>query len=130
MSAINKKENRRSLLEGVSESTTACLITMVQGNILALTVGHLLIAAQTGVIAGVISLAIALLARVKNPWIMPLLLAITTTVVDFYTHPGSFGAVATEAIVTGLAAGALSLMVTALFRWRKTARENQTPTSG
>jgi hypothetical protein len=36
------------LIEYVSESTVACLVTMVQGNLLALTASHLLIESQTG----------------------------------------------------------------------------------
>jgi hypothetical protein len=43
-------------------------------------------------------------------------LGVTTGIVDFYMHPGSFGAVATEAIVTGVAAAGLSLLVTWLFQ--------------
>ena len=39
------------LVEYISESTMACVVTMAQGNLLAMSVGHLLIAAETGVIA-------------------------------------------------------------------------------
>ncbi len=49
------KERVAPLVEYIAESTTACLVTMVQGNLLALTFSHLLIASQTGVIAGVIA---------------------------------------------------------------------------
>jgi len=108
------KDKTRSLLEGVSESTAACLITMVQGNLLSLSLGHLIIASQTGVIAGLSTLLISLLARINHRWAMHALLGVSTAVADFYVHPGSFGDVATEAIVTGFAAAMLSLLLSVL----------------
>jgi hypothetical protein len=115
------KKNAKSLLEGISESTAACLLAMVQGNVLALTVSHLLIAAQTGVIAGSLALAVGLWARAQNTWATPLLLAVSTGLVDYLVHPGSFGAAATEAIVTGIAAGLLSWLVGMALRLRRKA---------
>lgn len=91
---------------------------MVQGNILALTTGHLLIAAETGVVAGGIAFALGFLAKIEKYWVTPLLLGVCTAVVDYYVHPGSFGAVATEAVVTGAAAGAIALGVTLFVRYR------------
>ena len=99
------------LVEYFTESTTACLVTMVQGNFLALTLGHLLIASQTGVIAGAVASVAILLSRGNKRWIISLLLGIATAVVDFFVHPGMFGPVAMEAIVTGIAAAALSYLV-------------------
>jgi hypothetical protein len=110
------KDKTRNLIEGVSESTAACLLTMVQGNILALTLGHLVIASQTGIIAGLAAFTLSLLARVKGHWVTPVILGVCTAIVDFYTHPGSFGAVATEAIVTGMAAAILSFLIGVLVR--------------
>lgn len=46
------KKNAKSLLAGVSVSTPACMLMKIQGNIIGLTVRHLIIAAQTGLIAG------------------------------------------------------------------------------
>jgi hypothetical protein len=128
---MSDKRNSESLLEGISESTVACLLAMVQGNILALTVSHLLIAAQTGVIAGSLALAVGLLARTKGPWVTPVVLAITTAAVDFLIHPGPFGAVAKEAIVTGIAAGVLSWLVgEVLRRQRKTTNSSTNQAHG
>jgi len=86
---------------------------MVQVNLLSLSLGHLLIASQTGVIADLSTLLISLLARINHRGAMHVLLGLSTAVVDFYVHPGSFGDVATEAIVTGMAA-ALSFLVSLL----------------
>jgi hypothetical protein len=110
------KEKAKSLVEGVSESTVACLLAMVQGNILALTISHLAVAAQTGVIAGVLALVFGLVIRLKSRWTTPALLGLCTAVVDYQVHPGSFGGAAGEAIVTGIVAGVLSYLVFWLSR--------------
>ena len=88
---------------------------MVQGNLLSLTIGHLIIASQTGVIAGITTFAVSLLAQVRRRWVIHVLLAIITAIVDFLIHPGSFGGVAGEAILTGIAAGLMSFLVTSLM---------------
>ena len=102
--------SRRSVGEGVSESTIACLLAMVQGNLLVLTIGHLLVAMQTGFIAGIIAFGVTVKARINNHWAIALLLGISTAIIDYLIHPSSFGGAATEAIVTGLIAGLLSFM--------------------
>lgn len=99
------------LIEYFSESTAACLVAMVQGNLLALTASHLLIASQTGLIAGSIAAVGVFVAKTRNRWLISAGLGLTTAVVDFYVHPGMFGSVATEAMVTGLAAAILSYVV-------------------
>ncbi len=105
------------LIEYFAESTTACLVTMVQGNLLALTMGHLLIASQTGVIAGAIATAGIFVARTSRRWMMSVTLGVTTAVVDFFVHPGMFGSIVTEALVTGVGAAILSYLVGAAIRY-------------
>lgn len=107
---IERVGSRRSVGEGVSESTIACLLAMVQGNLLVLTIGHLLVAMQTGFIAGIIAFGVTVKARINNHWVIALLLGISTAIIDYLIHPSSFGGAATEAIVTGLIAGLLSFM--------------------
>ncbi len=97
--------------ENIAESTGACLVAMVQGNLLALTLSHLFIAAQTGIIAGVIASAIFLIVRSGKRWIIAVLLGVATAIVDYFVHPGMFGPAAMEAFVTGLAAGLLSYVI-------------------
>ena len=104
------------LIEYVSESAAACLVTMVQGNLLAVTASHLLVASQTGLIAGTITAIGIFIAKTRNRWLISAGLGVTTGVVDFYVHPGMFGSVATEAIVTGLAAAIMSYLVDAVIR--------------
>ncbi|NKB35503.1 MAG: hypothetical protein GKR91_20575 [Pseudomonadales bacterium] len=108
-----------SYLEGVSESTVACLVTMVQGNILALGVSHLVIASQTGIVAGLIAGTAVMLAKTKKRWLISLILGFATGIVDFLVHPGMFGSVATEAIVTGIGAAVLSYLVGTLIVFYK-----------
>lgn len=98
-------------VENVAEATTACLITMVQGNLLALTLAHWLIASRTGFAAGAVTSFAILVARVERPWVVSTLLGLVTTVVDYLVHPGRFGPFFLEAIVTGAGAALLSFVV-------------------
>jgi hypothetical protein len=108
-------------IENISESTVACLVTMVQGNLLALGVGHWVIASRTGVIAGVVASVALLLARTRRRWVISAVLGAVTGVTDYFVHPGQFGPVAMEAVVTGLGAAVLSFLVgVAARRFRKT----------
>lgn len=98
-------------VENIAESATACLLTMVQGNLLALGLSHWLIASQTGAVAGTISAAAILIFKTSKRWIISLVLGLATAVVDFFVHPGMFGPVVMEAIVTGIGAAVLSYLV-------------------
>ena len=105
------KKKVTPLIEYFSEATAACLVTMVQGNLLSLTVGHLIIASQTGILAGILSSLVIIFAKVKRIEIIAILLGVFTAIVDFYMHPGMLGPYATEAIITGLGAGLLSYFI-------------------
>jgi hypothetical protein len=116
-----REENRKVVpfIESIAESTTACLVTKAQGNIFALTLGHLVIASQTGVIAGVLAAVTVIVAKVRDPWAISALLGALTAIVDYFVHPGMFGPAALEAIVTGLGAALLSYLVGTMLRvWR------------
>jgi len=111
------KKNIAPLIEYVAESTTACLVMMVHGNVLALTTGHLLIASQTGVVAGAIATVSIFIARASKRWIISFVLGVVTSIVDFFTHPGMSGTIATEAVITGLGAAILSYLVGTALRY-------------
>lgn len=114
------KKKLSSLVENVAESGTACLVTMVQGNVLALGLSHWLIASQTGVVAGAASVAALSVARTTNRWGIAAVLGLTTAVVDYFVHPGMLGhSDWVEAAVTGLGAAGLSLAVGAILDWRR-----------
>ena len=117
---MSMKKRITPVVENVAEATTACLITMVQGNILAFTLGHWIIASQTGVIAGVLASIALVLANTENRWVIAGVLGLATAVVDYFVHPGGFGPVVMEALVTGIGAAALSYIVgTAYRRFRR-----------
>ena len=110
------REKIAPFIEYTAESTAACLVTMVQGNILALTLGHLVIASQTGVVAGAFA-AIALFAsQTANRWVVSAVLGVATAIVDYFVHPGMIGPVFVEAIITGIAAAVLSFLVGSVVR--------------
>jgi hypothetical protein len=106
---VNKK--LKSLVEYFSESTASCLVMMVQGNIFSLSLFHLSIAAQTGLFAGITTFLMIYVTKLHSRWYIALLLGIITAVVDFAVHPGMFGNIVTEAIMTGVGAGVLSLIL-------------------
>ncbi len=107
-------------VENISESMAACLVTMVQGNLLAISIGHLLVAMQTGVVAGAIVGAVLIFWERGKPWVVSALLGVVTGIVDFFVHEGQFGSLVTEAIVTGFGAFLFSWAVGSLLRrWRQ-----------
>ena len=110
---MNKKV--KPIIEYTSESAMACVITMAQGNILAISLGHLMVAFETGIIAGAITAVSVFVARTNIRWMISVLLGFTTALVDFFVHPGSFGGIATEAIVTGVGAALISYSVGMLW---------------
>ena len=98
-------------IEYVAEAATACLVTMVQGNMLVVTAAHLLIATQTGLIAGAIAAFGLYFARASTRLVISITLGVITTVVDYMVHPGMFGSAVTEALVTGVGAAVLSYLI-------------------
>lgn len=97
-------------MEYFSESTTSCLVMMVQGNILSLSLFHLSVAAQTGLFASLTAFLMIYITKLHSRWYIALLLGVITAIVDFIVHPGMFGTIATEAIATGVGAAVLSLI--------------------
>ena len=120
------KKKIAPLIEYVAESTTACLVTMVQGNLLALTMGHLLIASQTGVIAGAIATVGIFVVRTSKRWMISIVLGTVTGIVDFFVHPGMFGTAATEAVVTGFGAAIMSYLAGIAIRYIRAKSKTKT----
>ncbi len=98
-------------LENTAESTVACMIAMTQPNVLLMTAGHWIVAAQTGLIAGSATAALVVLSKARQRWVVSALLGGLTAAVDYWVHPGAFGPVFMEAAVTGVLAALLSLAV-------------------
>ena len=96
------------------EAGGVCLLLMVQGNLATITVAHLGIAAQTGVLA-VIPLVGVTLTRyaghLVNRWISSALIAVCTFVADAAIHASHFPGAYTEAALTGAGAFVFSVIV-------------------
>lgn len=114
-------------LENVTESATACMITMLQGNLLAMTLGHWIIASRTGVLSGTLATAALMLTGGRRRWLVALMLTLATFLADYLSHPSNFGGAATEAIVTALAAGTISLLVGKGIALRRARRMTAPP---
>ena len=122
--AMNRKA--QPFLENTSEATVACLVTMVQGNVLALGLSHWLIAAQTGVVAGTITSVAILVARARDPRVIAAALGVVTAIVDYFMHPSMIeGPAFLEAIITGIGAAVLSYLVTLSVRRLRQNRDCQ-----
>ena len=95
------------------EATPACLLVMVQGNIWLATMGHLQKALETGFITGV---GVLILSSFTYSWFSNKFFVVGITggmcfVADLLAHPSHFGGVSTEAMVTGVFTGLISLVV-------------------
>lgn len=113
------KKKITPFIENIGEATTACLVTMVQGNILALGLTHWIIASQTGVVAGMLASVALIVSRTTSRFIIAATLGITTAIVDYFMHPGMIDPVYLEAIITGIGAAVLSYVVSSfLGYWR------------
>lgn len=116
------KDKAALFAENVGESSAACLVAMVQGNVLAVTAAHWLIAIETGLAAGLLASVALFVTRVTDRVRIAIVLAVVTGLVDYLVHPGMIGSGPTEAILTGLGAGVLSLAAGALWsRFRGSA---------
>jgi hypothetical protein len=96
----------------LSEATPSCLMLMVQGNVLALTIPHWIKALQVGGLTGLLAVIVSFSERKElqdNKFVIAGLTGFLTTVADFLLHPSHFGGQSTEAIVTGIGAGLLCL---------------------
>ena len=115
------KKKLEPFIENIAESGVACLVTMVQGNLLLLGMGHWITASQTGLIAGTAAATAIALAKTDNRLILAGVLGVLTAIVDYFVHPGMMGEwQATEAVVTGLGAALLSWIVgTVLLKIRQ-----------
>jgi len=109
-------------VENIGEATAACLVTMVQGNFLALGITHWIIASQTGLVAGFAASVALLLTQTNSRWVIAIVLGVVTAVVDYFMHPGMIGPIFLEAIITGLGAAVLSFAVGSFLKYRRQKR--------
>ena len=99
----------------LAKVTPTCLMLMVQGNALALTMAHWLTALKTAGLVGVVLVLLSLSPKTKairdNNYSMAGLVALVTALADFNIHASHYNGVTTEALMTGLCTGLLWLLV-------------------
>ena len=108
------KAKIKLLMKRLSESTTSCLMTMVQGNVLAITLGHWLTALKTGFVSSTLYVFVSFFMKQdlqENKYAVAGTIGFLTAVTDMLIHPSHFGGASTEAIVTGIGAGLLCLVL-------------------
>ena len=91
-----------------------CMILMVQGNLSGLTLGHVGIASQTGLLAVVPVLGVTLTRYARhltNRWMSSVFLAVCTFVADAAIHASHYPGAYTEAAFTAVGAFVFSVAV-------------------
>ena len=97
--------------EKFSESWLACLLTMVQGDITALTIKHAFVASKTGLIMATAYLFSRLFANRQSVYLDILLTGVLTALADLIVHPTHFGPFYAEAVATGIGAAFLAAVL-------------------
>jgi hypothetical protein len=96
------------LAEKFSESWTACMLMMVQGDLTVLSFNHVLTASKTGIIAGLAVVVASFWKKLDGYYELIWLTGVMTTLADLLVHPTHFGPVWAEAVLTGIGAGLLA----------------------
>jgi hypothetical protein len=109
------------LYQKISEVTPACLLMMVQGDLTAITLTHWIKAFSTGTLTAIGMIILSFIKGNKefyeNKYLLAALTSIVTMVVDYQIHPSHYQGNYTEALMTGLAAGVISIVMTKF--WNK-----------
>ena len=107
------KQKLKMFITPFCESTPACLLVMVQGNIWLATIGHLQKAVETGLITGIGVLILSFFTHrwLGNKYVVAAITGGMCFIADLLAHPSHFGDFTTEAIVTGVITGMISLAV-------------------
>jgi len=95
--------------EKFGEAWLSCLLTMVQGDISALTLKHAFIASKTGFLTALAFFVGSFVFKKNSVFKDVLLTGVFTAVADINVHQTHFGAWWTEAVVTGMGASFLAL---------------------
>ena len=101
----------RKTAETFGQAWTACLLTMVQGDITVLTLGHAITAAKTGTLTAIAFFVCSFFTRLNNQWVNAMVVGLLTAIADILIHPTHFGTQWTEGVVTGIGAGILAIIL-------------------
>ena len=110
--------NRETLdcSEKFSEAWLSCMIMMAQGNFLAMTFPHVVVALKVATSSVLAYVAVQLSFKQDNAFVNILLMATITAIMDFNIVPTHFGPVWAEAVATGVGTAVLGLIVKTLRR--------------
>ena len=97
--------------EKFSEAWLSCMIMMAQGNFLAMTFPHTIVALKVATSSVLAYVAVQLAFKQDNKFVNILLMACITALMDFNFVPTHFGPVWAEAVATGAGTAALGLIV-------------------
>lgn len=107
-------EYLKTLSGRFSEAFAACALTMVKGDLTAISKDHLIVAAKTGALTGIAALICYLFLKEEykdNKYVIAGLTGFLTALADLMIHPSHFTGESTEAIVTGIGAGFLCFLM-------------------
>ena len=102
--------------EKFSEAWLSCMIMMAQGNFLAMTFPHTIVALKVATSSVLAYAAVQLAFKQDNKFVNILLMACITALMDFNFVPTHFGPVWAEAVATGAGTAVLGLIVRAIRR--------------
>lgn len=98
-----------------TEVTPACLLLMTKGDLSAITLTHWIKALSTGSLTALCMVILSFVKSndkfYKNEYLLATLTSFITMIVDYNTHPSHYQGNFTEAIVTGIAAGVISIVM-------------------
>jgi hypothetical protein len=99
---FNERQRYRLVLCGhkAVETGAVCLVLMVQANLAAITLGHVVIATKTGLLAVVPALAVTFTKyarHILNRWTASAFLGVCTFLADAVIHPSHYPGKYTEA---------------------------------
>jgi len=104
------------------EAAIPCATLMVQGNVLALTPKHILIAMKTGMTTGAFAVLLTFIPFLKkyydNKFVLAFIIFACTTCADLLNHPSHFWGSYGEALATGLGAVLIFLGVKYASRYK------------
>jgi hypothetical protein len=113
---VDKKHKFRLALCGhkAVETGATCLLLMVQGQLAQATLGHFLIASETGILAVFPLLGITLTRHARhfaNRWVSGAFVAVCSFFADAWIHRSHYPGVYAEAGLTAVGAFVLSIVV-------------------
>jgi Ca2+/Na+ antiporter len=106
------KSKSKLFLKRFREAWTSCLLFMVQGDLTAITIGHVLTASKTVIIAGLAFVILSFSKILKDDKMtITITIGILTMIADYMIHPTHFGPSLAEAVCTGVGAAVIAYLM-------------------